>query len=74
MCRFNSFSPGQKAIHVGIYRGFMKTPGFRPSPCNTFKEPAGGGLWGILNEPEKSMYTYYLPYLLTPYAGGKDLP
>ena len=32
MCRFNSFSPGQKAIHVGITRGFMKTPGFRPSP------------------------------------------
>ncbi len=31
MCRFNSFSPGQKAIHVGITRGFMKTPGFRPS-------------------------------------------
>ena len=32
MCRFNSFSPGQKAIHVGITRGFMKAPGFRPSP------------------------------------------
>ena len=31
MCRFNSFSPGQKAIHVGITRGFMKTPGFCPS-------------------------------------------
>jgi hypothetical protein len=30
MCRFNSFSPGQKAIHVGITWGFMKTPGFRP--------------------------------------------
>ena len=30
--RFNSFSPGQKAIHVGITRGFMKAPGFRPSP------------------------------------------
>ena len=32
MCRFNSFSPGQKAIHVGITLVFMKTPGFRPSP------------------------------------------
>jgi hypothetical protein len=29
--RFNSFSPGQKAIHVGITLGFMKAPGFRPS-------------------------------------------
>jgi hypothetical protein len=36
MCKFNSFSPGQKAIHVGITRGFMKTPGFRPSLDGSF--------------------------------------
>jgi len=30
MCRFNSFSPGQKAIHVGITRGFHESPRFPP--------------------------------------------
>ena len=41
MCRFNSFSPGQKAIHVGITRGFMKAPGFRPSHENQTRQMTG---------------------------------
>jgi hypothetical protein len=33
-----SLHPDQKAIHVGITRGFMKTPGFRPSLPATSKK------------------------------------
>ncbi len=43
MCRFNSFSPGQKAIHVGITGGLMKTLGFRPSPDHFQIVPRLGG-------------------------------
>jgi len=41
MWRFNSFSSGQKAIHVGITLGFNKAPGFRPSLKNTRKSNYG---------------------------------
>ena len=47
MYRFNSFSPGQKAIHVGITRGFMKAPGFHPSLTWSMlcKKHKWGGKW-----------------------------
>ena len=47
MCKFNSFSPGQKAIHVGITRGFMKTPGFRPSPAPPLIVHFGHEVFGL---------------------------
>jgi hypothetical protein len=39
--KFHSFSPGQKAIHLGITWGFMKTPGFHPSLSK------GGGKYDV---------------------------
>ncbi len=48
MCRFNCFSPGQKAIHVGITRRFMKAPDFCPSPRN--ERVATIGLEAIVSE------------------------
>ena len=45
MFRFNSFSPGQKAIHVGITRGFMKAPGFRPSLGSWYSRYYSAACW-----------------------------